>query len=202
MTKPILLDFTFPIRTSRLLIRPPLAGDGAALNEAVRETYPELCSIMPWAKTIPSLDDSEEFVRRAIANWVIKDNIEPYLPLFIFDTVTGLFLGSTGYHHMNWDVPALEIGYWLRTTQQKRGIMTEAVNAITRYAFQHLKTKRVEIRCDIQNSKSRKVAERLGYTLEATLKYNRINIATGEPSDTLVFASYSVEHLPKLDVYW
>ena len=48
--------------------------------------------------------------------------------------------------------------------------MTEALNALTQYAFETLKAKRVEIRIDTENLKSRKVAERCGYELEATLE--------------------------------
>lgn len=36
---------------------------------------------------------------------------------------------------MNWDLPSFEIGYWLRRSYQKFGLMTEAIHALTRYAI-------------------------------------------------------------------
>lgn len=202
MINPILMDFPMPITTERLLIRPPKIGDGKITNEAILETYDEIKTFMPWAKTKPSVDDSEIFAREAAANWILKKNDEPYLPLFIFDRKNEEFLGATGFHHMDWEVPAMETGYWLRASYQRQGIMTEAINAITRYAFIELKIKRFEIRCDIVNERSKKIAERLGFQLEATLRNNRIDPATNQPSHTLLFSRCDLVNLPDLFVEW
>lgn len=37
----------------------------------------QLKHMMPWAQTIPSVDESEAFVRQATANWILKkaDNL-------------------------------------------------------------------------------------------------------------------------------
>ena len=200
--KPILLNLPMPIQTERLLIRPPQLGDGNIINAAVVESYDVLKSIMPWAQTLPSIEDSEEFARLGAANWVLKKNEEPYLPLSIFRLDTMEYIGGTGFHHMNWDVPAFETGYWLHVRHQNQGFMTEAVNAIARYAFLELHAKRLEIRCDIINARGKKIPERLGFHLEATLKQNRINQQTLAPSDTLVYALYTSETLLSLSVHW
>jgi ribosomal-protein-serine acetyltransferase len=200
-SKPILLDLPTPIITSRLILKPPQIGDGIAVNEAVLESLGTLKPFMPWAKEKPSIDDSEEFVRQAVANWILKNNDEPYLPLFLFDRNNGRFMGGTGYHHYDWTVPCVETGYWIRSSCANQGFMTEAVNAITQYAFKQLRVKRIAITCDIANERSKKIPERLGFTLEATLKSNRIKV-TGEVSDTLVFARYDLESLPNLLVTW
>lgn len=188
--KPILLDLPMPITTSRILLRPPQLGDGVALNAAVLESFDNIRSYMPWAQTKPSIEESEIFVRQAAANWILKNDVEPYLPIFIFDLKDNTLLGATGYHHINWQVPCLEIGYWLRNSYTGQGYMTESVNALTEYAFKELHMKRVAITCDIENVRSKKIPERLGFTLEATLKASRVKPITGEVSDTLVYARY------------
>lgn len=198
--KPILLDFPMPIKTQRLSLRPPKPGDGEIINGAILETYDDLKHIMPWAKTMPSIKDSEEFVRQSTANWILKNNEEPYLPLFIFEKNDMEFIGATGFHHMNWDIPSFEIGYWLRRSKRGHGFMTEAINALTRYAFLELHAKRIEIRCDILNSRSKKIPERLGYHLEATLKNHRINPLSNSISDTLIYARYDLEKVAGQDV--
>lgn len=196
--KPALLDFPMPIITPRLLLKPPQLGDGKTLNVAVLETFDTLHKFMPWAKKKPTLEESEEFVRQAAANWILKNNQDPYLPLFIFDKSTEEFVGATGFHDMNWDVPCLETGYWIRDQCSGKGLMIEAMDALTRYAINQLKVKRIEIRCDIKNIRSKKIPERLGYYLEATLKSNRIDPATGSVSDTLVYVRHNVDNLPPL----
>lgn len=191
------------ITTPRILIRPPKMGDEFMLNEAVKESYENLRYTMPWAKGgIPSISESELFVKQAIESWVIQKCEEPYLPLFIFDINNHQFIGSTGYHHYDWSVPYLEIGYWIRDSRMNCGYMTEAVNAISRYAFLVLGVKRIVITCDISNVRSRAIAERLRFTLEETLKCNRLNHETGIVSGTLLFAKYDVNDLPALNAEW
>jgi ribosomal-protein-serine acetyltransferase len=201
MMKPILFDFPVPIKTPRLILQPPKVGDGRIVNEAVIESLAELRPFMPWASNAPSINDTEEFVRLAAANWILKNNDEPYLPLFIFDKKTNHFVGGTGYHHLDYTVPCLEIGYWLRSSYMRTGIMTEAVNALTQYAFKELQVKRIAITCAIDNIRSRKIPERLGYTLESTAKSNRLTIE-GKLSDTLIFTRHNLDELPLLNVAW
>ncbi|MCX7115388.1 MAG: GNAT family N-acetyltransferase [Gammaproteobacteria bacterium] len=157
---------------------------------------------MDWAHEKPSMDDSETYVKQAAANWILKKNEEPYLPLFLFDKKSGMLIGASGYHHFNWDIPSLETGYWIRQSYSGQGFMTEAVNALTQYAFKQLLAKRLTITCDIDNIASLRIPERLGYVLEATLKANRRKPITGELSDTLVYTKYDLAHLPPLNVSW
>ena len=200
--KSILLDLPMSIITPRLVIRPPKIGDGIIINSAILETFDKLHKMMPWAKTKPTIEESEEYVRQAAANWILKKDEEPYLPLFMFDKDNNQFVGGTGYHHINWEVPCLEIGYWIRDSYSGKGLMTEAVNALTRYAINQLSVKRIEIRCDKNNLQSKKVPERLGYQLEAILTSNRISVITGKVSDTLVFVRHNLDKLPDLSVSW
>lgn len=200
--KPILLDLPVPIITPRLILRPPQIGDGIVVNEAVLESFNVLNQFMPWAKEKPSVEESEEFARQAAANWILKNNDEPYLPLFMFDKETNQFVGGTGYHHYDWDVPSIETGYWIRSSCAGKGFMTEAVNAITQYAFKQLGVKRITITCDTDNIRSKKIPERLGFSLEGTLKGNRRKPLTNEISDTFIYSRYDLNGLPDLIVTW
>ncbi|HAU0262628.1 TPA: GNAT family N-acetyltransferase [Legionella pneumophila] len=200
--KPILLDLPMPITTPRLLIRPPQIGDGSMLNAAVIESFDTLKLYMPWANERPSLEDSEEVVRREAAHWILKPKTDPELMLLILERNSHNLIGATGYHNIDWDIPSVETGYWIRNKYAGCGLMTEAVNAITQYAFKVLNAKRIAITCDIDNIKSKKIPERLGYSLEATLKFHRIKPLTNEVSDTLLYARYNLADLPDLKVTW
>ena len=89
----------------------------------------------------------------------------------------------------------------LRPPQIGDGI---AVNEAVLESFDVLRQlgmKRIAITCDIDNQRSKKISERLGFILEATLKTNRVKV-TGEISDTLVFTRYDLKGLPDLLVTW
>ncbi len=80
-----------------------------------------------------------------------------------------------------------EIGYWLAEPFWGRGIMTEVVGALTRYAFAEFPDiGRLEAGVFAGNTASMRVLEKNGYTLEATLK-NRI-IKSGTVRDQLYYA--------------
>ncbi len=199
--KPVLFDLPMPIITPRLILRPPQLGDGPVFNAAVLSSLDNIRDTMSWAKEKPTIADSEEFVRHAAANWILKRDEEPYLPLFIFDKRNN-FIGTTGFHHIVWEVPSLEVGYWISHQYSGHGLMTEAVNAVIQYAIKELRVKRIAITCDVDNSRSQKIPERLGFHLEAKLKFHRVKPLTGETSDTFLFVIYNADKLPPLNVKW
>lgn len=189
MTSPILLDFPVAFETERLLIRLPLPGDGAEMNAAVIESLARLQPWMPWAQHVPTPEESEANVRQAHAYFLQRTDLR--LHLFLKGTHT--LVGSSGLHRINWDVPSFEIGYWCRTRFEGQGYISEAVRAITRFAFEELHANRVEIRCDSRNARSRRVAERVGYRLEGVLRNAGIDV-DGGLEDTLLFALIPAEY--------
>ncbi len=169
--------------TERLLIRAPLPGDGRVVNDAIRESIDELRPWMPWARVVPSVAESETFVRESALRFRNHED----LPLLLFRKSDGLYVGGSGLHNINWEVPRFEIGYWLRSSLHGQGYMTEAVNGIAAMAFDKLEAVRLEIRCDSRNRASAAVAERAGFTLEAHLRLN-VRGNDGSLRDTLVYA--------------
>ncbi len=153
---PFSIHFPLPIITPRLLIRAPLLNDDKLVNNAIIESFCSLHPFMPWAFVKPTLDDTACYIRACVANWILKKSGDPWLLLLIFDKLSGDFIGTTGFHQYNWDVPCLETGYWIHDAHAGRGLMTEAINALTQYAFKQLSVKRIAITCDIDNLRSKK----------------------------------------------
>ena len=184
---PLLIDVPERLATERLVVRVPRSGDGAAVNAAVRASHAELAPWMPWAVTLPSVDESEAYCRRAHAKFLLRED----LAMFVFaggaDDREGELVGATGLHRIDWPLRSFEIGYWRRTGCEGRGFMTEAVRAMARMAFDALGARRVEIRMDDRNVASWQLAERAGFTLEALLRFDSLTPA-GEPRSTRIYA--------------
>ena len=180
---PILLDFPESLETARLLIRAPQYGDGALMNEAVLESLPQLRPWMTWARSAPSLEQSEQLVREARLKFLQRTEMW----LLIFDKLTGAFIGNTGLHHLDWKARKFETGYWVRTSQSGKGYVTEAVRGVTQYVFGELGGNRLEIRCDTRNERSAEVARRAGFTLEGVLRNNGLD-TEGSLRSTMVFS--------------
>lgn len=197
---PILLEIPMPIITPRLILRPPQTGDGAELNATILESFDDLSTWMPWADHKPTIEESEENVRRAHAKWILREDLR----ISIFDRETGKLAGSTGLHRINWKLPSFEIGYWLRKSFVGKGYATESTHALTRFAFKQLGAKRVELRCNSKNEKSFAVFKRLGFEYEGCLRGNdvHVNAQSVENRDTLVYSRLNLSDLPPLEVNW
>ena len=183
--KPILLNFPDHLETERLIIRAPRPGDGAAANEAIHESLAELEPWMPWVHPAPTPEETEAHYRQGAAAWQTREN----LPLLLFRKGDGRFVGGSGLHNIDWSVPRFEIGYWIRTSLSGQGYMTEAVKAITEFAFDMLDAQRIEIRCDVRNERSAALAQRAGYVLEARLR-RLMRGVDGTLRDMLVYAKF------------
>lgn len=199
---PVPPNFPMPIITPRLFIRPPQLKDTPTVGNAIVDSISILSPFMPWARYTPTMDDTAEFITQACANWILKRNEEPYLPLLIFDKKTNEFVGAVGMHKWDWSVPRIEIGYWLNKPYLNKGLMSEAVNALTRYAFLALGVVRCSIYCGVDNERSKKIPQRLNYTLEGVLKNNVRKVQTNELTDTAIYAIYDLNNLPPLEVSW
>jgi RimJ/RimL family protein N-acetyltransferase len=185
-TDPILLDLPTVIETPRLRMRPPQAGDGAALFAAVSESLVELrrfLASLPWVASAPSIEGSEIYCRTAQANFAARKDFV----FLVFDQASGALVASTGLHRIVWATPKVEIGYWCRTSRAGNGFISEAVAALADYAFAQLGAVRVEIVTDEENIASRKVAERCGFALEGLLRHER-RAPDGTLRNTCIYA--------------
>ncbi|MGB8644620.1 MAG: GNAT family N-acetyltransferase [Anaerolineae bacterium] len=185
---PLLLDFPEEFETERLLIRAPRPGDGAEIQAAIVESAERLKPWMPWATPIPTVEDEEENVRRARARFLTREDM--WFLLYLKGTST--FVGGSGFPRINWSVPKFEIGYWVRTRFEGQGYVAEAVEGLTRFAFDALQAHRIEIRMDERNERSWRVAERAGYTLEGTLRNDTRDVA-GHLRNTRIYSKIRMD---------
>jgi RimJ/RimL family protein N-acetyltransferase len=173
MRSPALRDVPEAFETERLLIRCPKAGDGQTVYQSVLESLSalrEFPASMPWASAEPSLEASEQFCREGQARYLLRKD----MPMLLFMKGSGLHVGNSGLHSLEWSVPKCEIGYWGRARFARQGLITEAVRGITAFAFEHLAMRRIESLPDAENRASCLVCERAGYALEGTMRHDRL----------------------------
>ncbi|MDI6100426.1 GNAT family protein [Actinoplanes sp. NEAU-A12] len=63
-----------------------------------------------------------------------------------------------------------EVGFWIDAAAEGRGLVTRALHAVLGHGFGDLGLHRVEMRTLTTNDRSRRLAERLGFTLEGVLR--------------------------------
>jgi RimJ/RimL family protein N-acetyltransferase len=199
LTDPVLIDVPMPIRTPRLTIRPKQIGDGAIVSAAVRETWQELNQWMRWAKNRDAFTAEQMEIRNrhVMASFLLRESIE----LIGIETQTGEAVVWCGFHDIDWEAHQCDTGFWVRKGAQRRGIATEAANALVRYAFGALKMQRVGLTHSRGNEPSRRIAEKLGFALEAIQAKANL-LPGGKVADRYCYARFDVIGLPELEVSW
>lgn len=182
--KPILQAFPERIETERLYIRPCSPGDGPIVHESIHYSRDHLKKWLPFANKEESPEEVEANIRTSFANFILREDFR----LHIYRKEDDVFIGSTGLHRVDWDVRKFEIGYWCDVRYQNKGYITESTEALTEFAFNYFKANRVEIRCDSNNMNSRRIAEKVGYTLEGILRNSSLSADGKELRDTCVYA--------------
>lgn len=88
------------------------------------------------------------------------------------DAATGTALGRVG---LRWGEPGVaEVGYWVDPHARNRGVGTAAVRVVCQWAVATAGIELIEWRCDADNIASRRVAEKAGFLIEATLRKRRL----------------------------
>jgi ribosomal-protein-serine acetyltransferase len=145
-------------------LRQIVPEDVEDLTELIDRNRSYLREWLPWLDNSTSVMDSARFIGRSIEQ--AKDDNGLTLGILF----NGKLVGVIGQHYVDSLNRRTEIGYWLDATHQGRGIVTRAVARLTDYAFRAQDCNRVILQCAAENTKSRAVAERLGFVKEGTLR--------------------------------
>jgi RimJ/RimL family protein N-acetyltransferase len=110
-------------------------------------------------------------------------------PLFfaVVDASTGHALGEVSYLRIEPAHGVIEIGHiWFGASLQRTRGATEAIYLLARHAFDHLGYRRLEWKCNAANARSRRAAERFGFTFEGIFRQH--SISKGQNRDTAWFS--------------
>jgi RimJ/RimL family protein N-acetyltransferase len=187
MTDPLLIDIPERLDGERIVLLAPRAGLGAEMAVVVAQSLSHLRPWMIWAQQAPTAESAELVVRRMQADFIARRDLSWQIYARRPDGSPGRLLGGTGLHRMDWAVRRFEIGYWIRPEAAGQGHVSEAVKLLAAMAFEQLGARRVEIRCDARNAKSRAVAERCGFELEGVLRNEALGV-DGDLRDTAVYS--------------
>jgi ribosomal-protein-serine acetyltransferase len=158
-------------------LRPLEERDADELYALIDANRERLVRWMVWAEG-QTPERTREFIRNAQRQLAEDDGFQAAI------VDGGRIVGVAGVHGIDWPNRATAIGYWLAIGEEGRGTMTHAVRALVDHAFAKWRLNRVEIRVDVENRRSRAVAERLGFVYEGTLR-QALRLADGFHDDAV-----------------
>ncbi len=178
----------FPdLRTPRLLLRRFRMEDVDDVFAYARD--PEMTRFVFW-QAHSSVEDSREFLQRTLQGYA-----DGHPPAWAIEhTEDRVVIGSCAYHEVSIMNLRGEIGYALARKYWGKGIMTEVVRAMLDYGFRVIRLNRIEARCDVDNTASWHVMEKVGMKFEGVLRQNII--LHGQPRDVRMYGILREEWTP------
>ncbi len=153
--------------------------DAEAFFALTNKNRDHLCPWFSWADTTVTSEDTKKYLEEVLEKFEKKTALD--LGMYYEDQ----WIGSMGFHTINISNKWAEIGYWIDKDFEGKGLMSLCVKTMVDYGFNNLHLHRIQIGCDSRNTRSRKIPERLGFTLEATIREN--HLSDNEFSDDLIF---------------
>ena len=163
-------------------LRPWTLDDVPAIVSACNET-----EIARWIHQIPSPyadRDAREYVLSTQAAWMNGAGA-----FFAFEErADGEVAGSIAVHVLDRDLANLEVGYWTAAPARGRGLTTRALKLISSWALDRAGAERLQLRADVLNLASLRVAEKAGFKREGTLRASGFNARENRRVDYAVFS--------------
>ena len=153
-------DVVKPDVTLRLL-RQDMAPTLFALTQANRGY---LRKWLPWLDKVQSTEDTRQFI--AMSEKLASEEGAPTFAIFYQQQLSGV----VGFHGVDQQHRIGSLGYWIGQRFCGLGIATTAVEQLMETGFSDLGLNRIQIRCAVNNQRSRAIPERLGFVHEGTLR--------------------------------
>jgi ribosomal-protein-serine acetyltransferase len=146
-----------------LVLAPRTGGDAPEMFALVERHREELREWLPWIDATLTVGDARRYAQFAQAQF------ESHTAFDYAIRFRRAIVGAIGLHALDWGSRNAAIGYWLVPDARGHGLMTRACETLVAHAFGTLELHRLEIRCVVENERSRAVAERLRFRFEGTL---------------------------------
>ncbi len=169
---------------SVVTLKKPNLDLSESVREALVESYENLKEFELWPEPNPSIENVRSHMELAISNF--ENHVNEYR-FFIVRNCDLKLVGTIGLIIRNPKIPYLEFGYWIRSSESRKGYISASVKLLEEYAIDVLKVRRLEIRMAESNLASKRVAERAGYKFEAKIHFDRM-LPDGRIANSLVYS--------------
>ena len=162
-------------------IRPYSTDDAEEVWQAATESSAELLPWMSWYHVGYHIRETRSWLEMQVTAFRLGNAYE-----FAIVSREGRYLGGCGLSRIDPLNRLANLGYWVRSSQVRRGIATRATRLLADWAFQNTELNRLEILVAIRNHPSLRVAAKAGAVWEGVLR-GRLH-HRGEMHDAVLFS--------------
>ncbi len=149
------------LQTARLILRKPREDDAPLIFRTYGQDA-EVTRYLMW-RPHTHVQDAQTAIQRFVSGWTSETRFCWLIVTRDADELVGSIAARKDENGVN-------LGYLLARSHWGRGLMTEAVAAIVRWAFSDPSIFRVWAVCDVENRASARVLEKAGFLCEGVLK--------------------------------
>jgi RimJ/RimL family protein N-acetyltransferase len=177
-----------PLSDDRVTLRPWQEGDAAAIVPVLNE--PAIALFLDRVPQPYTVDDARWYIDWTAQGW--RDGSGAAFAVCLAGTDEPV--GSMGIRWDDLNEGVAEVGYWVAATVRGRGVATAALRLIARWAFTAApELARLQLRADVTNAASNRVAEKAGFTREGVLRSQRFNARLGRRVDFAIWSLLRAE---------
>ncbi len=184
-----LLSVDTALLTKRVVVRRFRENDGEQLYDLLQDNRVYLEDAFPSTlNENSSKEKSEWYVRVRFAKWLLQ---EEYC-FGVWDNDSAKLIGFIRLFRIDWHIPKSEVGFFIDRDFSSKGIMTEVLSVIIRFAFTQLKLEKISLRTAMDNYASQRLARKCGFRREGDLRAD-FKKTSGEIIDVMVLGLTKAE---------
>ncbi len=155
-----------PRYTKRLMLRQFRRRDVGPLHDAISVSLDDLQPWLPWVEGYDR-GVSQRFVRESVSAWAERRAFD-----FTIRPIENLdrHMGNVSIWPISQQNSVGEVGYWIRSDETGNGYGAEATTRAVQVGFEEMGLHKVQLRIAVGNVRSERIAERIGFVLEGTLR--------------------------------
>ena len=171
-----------PLSDGVVTLRPWRPDDATAIAAAFSDR-----DSLHWMHQVPdpyTERDALDYVRAMEAAWRARAGGA----FAVVEAATGEVAGSVGLNVVDAELAIVEVGYWAAPAVRGRGLTTRALRLMSRWLLAAVGAARVQLRADVENAASLRVAEKAGFVREGVLRSSGYNHRAGRRIDYVVYS--------------
>ncbi|MEM8831909.1 MAG: GNAT family N-acetyltransferase [Cyanobacteria bacterium P01_G01_bin.19] len=119
---------------------------------------------LPWLDKTQKVADTREFLESQLPRFQKGQAL--HITIFYRERIAGV----VGFNQIDSINNIGYVGYWLGEEYNGKGIMTKSVKELIEIGYGYYSLNRIDIRCAVENSRSRAIPERLKFKNEGTIR--------------------------------
>jgi RimJ/RimL family protein N-acetyltransferase len=162
-----LFNIDTALLTSRTVVRRFRESEGENFYELIQNNQTLLIDHFPhMVQRLADKEIAEFYIREKLVEWLQHREFV----FGVWNKESAKMIGYISLFEIDWEVPSARVTYFIDREHSGKGIMTEALWAVVRFAFQQLKMEKLYSRMAADNFASQRLARKCGFRREGDLR--------------------------------